>query len=560
MINKKLICLVLLPFLAAAQVPQKVRVRVDAGAPSGPWVPVFRYFGYDEPNYTYMPYGKKLVGELAAISFAPVYFRTHNLLVTGDGTPALKWGSTNAYTEDASGNPVYDWSIVDKIFDTYLQAGAKPLVEIGFMPKALSVKPEPYQHSWAPDKQYNQIFTGWAYPPKDYGKWAELVYQWVRHSVERYGRQEVESWWWELWNEPDIGYWQGLPEEYNKLYDYTADAVKRALPSARVGGPSTTNPGSPKAAAFLRQFLEHCLNGSNAVTGKIGAPLDFISFHAKGSPQVVSGRIQMGTAVELRHVDAGYQIVASYPALKNLPIIVSEWDPEGCAACSARIYPQNAYRNTTLYPSNTAVLLKHSIDLAERRGVNLEGLLTWAFEFEGQPYFDGFRTLATNGIDKPVLNIFRMAGLMQGNRVRLASDGALGLEEILGNGVRRQADIDGMATASDRQVAVMVWNYHDDASPAPPVQVQTEISGIPVGLTRVLIEHFRIDERHSNAFTAWKEMGSPQDPSPEQYARLEAAGRLELLESPRWVPVAKGTVWLEFSLPRHGISLLRLTW
>jgi xylan 1,4-beta-xylosidase len=79
-------------------------------------------------------------------------------------------------------------------------------------------------------------------------------------------------------------------------------------------------------------------------------------------------------------------------------------------------------------------------------------------------------------------------------------------------------------------------------------------------LTRVLVEHFRIDERHSNAFTAWKEMGSPQNPSPEQYARLESAGRLELLESPRWTPVAKGTVRLEFSLPRHGISLLRLTW
>ena len=560
MINRKLICLIILPLLAAAQVPQKVRVRVDASARTGPWAPVFRFFGYDEPNYTYMPHGKKLVGELAAISFAPVYFRTHNLLVTGDGTPALKWGSTNAYTEDASGNPVYDWSIVDKIFDTYLQAGGKPLVEIGFMPKALSVKPEPYQHSWAPDKQYNQIFTGWAYPPKDYAKWGELVYQWVRHSVERYGRQQVESWWWELWNEPDIGYWQGLPEEYNKLYDYTADAVKRALPSARVGGPSTTNPGSPKAAAFLRQFLEHCLKGRNAVTGKSGAPLDFISFHAKGAPQVVDGRIQMGTAVELRHVDAGYQIVASYPSLKNLPIIVSEWDPEGCAACSARIYPQNAYRNTTLYPSNTAVLLKHSIDLAQRRGVKLEGLLTWAFEFEGQPYFDGFRTLATNGIDKPVLNIFRMAGLMQGYRVRLSSDGALGLDEILSNGVRRQADIDGMATAGERQVAVMIWNYHDNAAPAPPVPVQTEISGLPAGLTRVLVEHFRIDERHSNAFTVWKEMGSPQNPSPEQYARLEAAGRLELLESPRWTPVAKGTVRLEFSLPRHGISLLRLTW
>jgi xylan 1,4-beta-xylosidase len=243
-----------------------------------------------------------------------------------------------------------------------------------------------------------------------------------------------------------------------------------------------------------------------------------------------------------------------------LPIIVSEWDPEGCAACPARLYPQNAYRNTTLYPSNTAVMLKHSIDLAERRGVNLEGLLTWAFEFEGQPYFDGLRTLATNGVSKPVMNIFRMAGLLCGSRIRLTSDGALGLDEILNNGVRRQPDIDGMATAADRQIAVMLWNYHDDDIPAPPATVQTEITGIPAGRPRVLLEHFRIDDRHSNAFSAWKEMGSPQTPTPEQYARLESAGQLELLESPRWVPAANGAVRLEFPLPRQGISLLRLSW
>jgi len=554
------IWLALVAGVAEGQAPDKVLVRVDAAAKTGARQPVFRYFGYDEPNYTYMRYGRKLVGELAAVSDAPAYFRTHNLLVTGDGTPALKWGSTNAYTEDGAGRPVYDWTLVDRIFDTYLQAGGKPMVEIGFMPKALSIRPEPYQHSWAPDKQYNQIFTGWAYPPKDYAKWAELVYEWVRHSVERYGREEVESWWWELWNEPDIGYWQGTPEEYNKLYDYTADAVKRALPTARVGGPSTTNPGSPKAAAVLRQFLEHCLTGKNAATGKTGAPLDFISFHAKGAPRVVEGRLRMGAATELRHVDAGYQIVASFPALKDLPVIVSEWDPEGCAACSARIYPQNAYRNTTLYPANTAVVLKHSIDLAERRGIRLEGLLTWAFEFEDQPYFEGFRSLATNGISKPVMNVFRMAGLLRGQRVRLTSDGALGADEILANGVRQRPDVDGIATASDHQIATMLWNYHDEEAPAPPAVVEVEITGIPAGQKRVLLEHFRIDERHSNAYTVWKEMGSPQQPTAEQYARLESAGRLELLESPRWVDVAKGGVRLEFPLPRQGISLLRLSW
>ncbi len=551
---------VVLLAVISANAQQKVTIRVAAGARIGPWNEVFRYYGYDEPNYTYMQYGRKLVGELAQASSAPAYFRAHSLLVTGDGTPALKWGSTNAYTEDAGGKPVYDWSIVDKIFETYLQAKGKPMVEIGFMPKAMSVKPDPYQHSWAPDKQYNNIFTGWAYPPKDYAKWGELVYQWVRHSVERYGRQEVESWWWELWNEPDIGYWQGTPEEYNKLYDYTADAVKRALPTARVGGPGSTGPGADKAAAFLRQFLEHCQKGKNYVTGKTGAPLDFVSFHSKGQPRVVSGRIQMGTSRELVSVNRGYEITAAFPEFKKLPIIISEWDPEGCAACSARIYPENAYRNTALYPSNRAVMLKHSIELADRHGLNLEGLLTWAFEFEGQPYFDGLRSLATNGIDKPVANVFRMAGLMRGNRIKVTSSGALGVDEILKNSVRQQPDIDGMATANDREMAVMLWNYHDDDAPAPPASVQVEIGGVPASATRVRVEHFRIDENHSNAYTVWKEMGSPQKPTPEQYAKLEAAGQLELLESPKWIAAEKGVLRLDFSLPRQGVSLLRLSW
>src|SRR5438309_3469323 len=119
-------------------------IRVNAVETIGPYKPIYSYFGYDEPNYTYMKNGRKLVGELAALSSVPVYIRTHFMLATGDGTPGLKWGSTNAYTEDASGKPVYDWTITDRILETYLHAGAKPFVEIGFMPQALSVKPEPY--------------------------------------------------------------------------------------------------------------------------------------------------------------------------------------------------------------------------------------------------------------------------------------------------------------------------------------------------------------------------------------------------------------------------------
>ena len=129
---------------------QRVSIRVDTKQTPGPLKPIWSFFGYDEPNYTYMKDGKKLLSELAALSPVPVYVRAHSLLVTGDGKAALKWGSTNAYTEDASGKPRYDWTIVDRIFDTYIERKMKPLVQIGFMPQALSVKPQPYQHNWKP--------------------------------------------------------------------------------------------------------------------------------------------------------------------------------------------------------------------------------------------------------------------------------------------------------------------------------------------------------------------------------------------------------------------------
>src|SRR6188472_3677184 len=120
---------------------QTVQIRVDAAASQGPLKPVWSYFGYDEPNYTYMKDGRKLLSELAALSPVTVHVRAHNLLTSGDGAPGLKWGSTNAYTEDANGKPRYDWTIVDRIFDTYVNRRMKPLVEVGFMPEALSTKP-----------------------------------------------------------------------------------------------------------------------------------------------------------------------------------------------------------------------------------------------------------------------------------------------------------------------------------------------------------------------------------------------------------------------------------
>jgi xylan 1,4-beta-xylosidase len=207
-----LLAVLLLTFgSVSAQQPSSfpVNISIDASQRKGELKPIWRFFGADEPNYAYMKDGQKLIGELGALRPTSVYFRTHNLLTTGDGTPALKWGSTNVYTEDANGNPIYNWTTVDRIFDTYLKRGVKPYVQIGFMPKALSLKPDPYQHKWTPTAKYDEIFTGWAYPPNDYAKWAELVYQWTKHCIDKYGKKEVETWYWEVWNEANIGYWRG---------------------------------------------------------------------------------------------------------------------------------------------------------------------------------------------------------------------------------------------------------------------------------------------------------------------------------------------------------------
>ena len=418
------------PFDSAQGRPaaERVTIKVDAAKRIGPMKPVWAWFGYDEPNYTYMKDGQKLLTELSKLSPVPVFVRTHNLLTTGDGTPGLKWGSTNAYTEDANGKPIYDWTIVDRIIDTYLKRGMKPMMQIGFMPEAMSVKPQPYRHDWQPGVPYNRVYTGWAHPPKDYAKWGELVYQWARHSVQKYGRAEVESWVWEVWNEPDIGYWQSTPEEFFKLYDYAADGLKRALPTARIGGPEVTGPNGARTQKFLRDFIEHCLRGTNHATGKVGSPLDYITFHAKGAPRVVKESetpfVRMSVSNQLRAIANGFSIVASYPELKDMPIVIGESDPEGCAACPVKTDPHNAYRNGTMYSSYTAEQIARTYELADLHKVNLLGSVTWAFEFEDQPYLYGFRDLSTNGLPKPVLNVFRMLGQMGGDRVSVESSGA----------------------------------------------------------------------------------------------------------------------------------------
>jgi xylan 1,4-beta-xylosidase len=163
-------------------------------------------------------------------------------------------------------------------------------------------------------------------------------------------------------------------------------------------------------------------------------------------------------------------------------------------------------------------------------------------------------------VDKPVLNVFRMAGLMSGERVMTSSTGQVPLDEVLKMGVKETPDVDALATKADHEAAVMLWNYHDDDLPAAGAEVQVTIAGVPAGVKKVLLEHYRIDDTHSNSYSVWKGMGSPQTPTAEQYARLKEAGQLELLSSPEWLDVNGGKVTIGTRLPRQATSLMRLIW
>ena len=537
-----------------------VTIQVDASKSLGPLRQIWRFFGADEPNYGTMKDGQKLLADFGALRPGQVYFRTHNLLTSGDGTPALKWGSTDAYTEDSNGRPVYHWKILDTIFDSYRQRGVRPYVEIGFMPKALSMTPEPYRHDWRPGLPYGRVYTGWAYPPTDYKKWGELVYQWVKHCVERYGRAEVETWYWETWNEANIGYWKGTPEEFQKLHDYAVDGVRRALPTARVGGPDSAGSGGQ----WTRNFLEHQLRGTNYATGKAGTPLDFVAFHAKGAPTYVDGHVRMGISNQLRAVNDGFALVASFPELKNTPIIIGESDPEGCAACQG---PANAYRNGTMYSSYTAASFVRKHDLADRHGVNFEGALSWAFTFEDQPYFAGFRQLASNGVNLAVFNVLKMFSLMTGTRVGSTSSNAAALDDMLRGGptggVRGAPDVGAFASVDvdAKQAAVMVWYYHDDDVAGPEAAIDLRLSGLPVSAGEVAMTHYRVDETHSNAYGTWKRMGAPIAPDEKQYAALQAAANLATAaDAPTTASVKDGATTLQFRLPRQGVSLIVFKW
>ena len=548
---------------------REATVRVDCADWQGPVRRIWTSLGYDELNWTYTRNCKHALGVIGSLAERPYYVRPHYIFNSGIGWSLPHWGAGNVYHEDAGGVPFYDWTIADQVYDAIVEAGHRPLVELAFTPRALVPEEAVASFPFTPSPtQWSAYEAGlWSFPPKDYAKWGGLVRALVEHCVQRYGAEHVRTWLWELWNEPDIFYWRGTPEQFYALYDVTAAAVRAALPSARVGGPATTGDLRGKGPAFLDGFLAHC--------ARQGAPLDFVSFHTKGAhftPWRVYGPIG-GAAPErqspsmlkmLREIRAGLQTVARYPEFRKLPCIVDECDASVPAHWGVYDNANFAYRNTEYYAVFQCKLMKKLLDLNEVcGGAQAHQATTWSFYFEGERPFEGTRSLFTaHQIEKPVLNGYRSLARLGVRRLGVVSDAVWPLSRLDDGEAGMPEEVDALATSNglDR-VTILLWRHADDQYLVDPAEtdVTLRLDALPFETNTVRIRHWRVDARHSNSYSAWQEAGAPQDPSEGQLAMIKARQGLELLEPDRSEALVNGELVLRVRLPLPAVSLIEVT-
>jgi xylan 1,4-beta-xylosidase len=544
----------------------EARVDIDAGSPGTALEPVWESLGYDEINWTYTPTGKKLLRTIGETSNRGFHVRPHYVFISGTGMGLPHWGSGNVYHEDAAGKPVYDFQIVDDTYDAIVGAGHHVLVELGFTPRDLLPDRALTEHTIIDSPTvYSAYEAGqWSYPPKDLGKWGDLVAALAKHSLERYGEEEVSTWLWELWNEPDIFYWRGTHEEFCELYEVTARAVRSVLPNAKVGGPTVT--GGPRGEGFLRDFLAFVVDRE--------LPIDFVSFHTKGShftPWRTYGPLgseapekqSPSTTKMLYEMRTLLRVMAEFPTIAALPAIVDECDAGVPAHWGIYDNSNFVFQNTEYYPVFQVNLMKKILDLNEQEVASVNRATTWSFYFEGERYFEGTRSFLTaGGIEKPFLNAYRALGELGDRRIPAVSNAAWNVDELddtIAAGLARE-EVDALAARDDDgRITALVYRHADDQylTDESETPVTVAWSGLPASSYR--LEHFRIDGTHSNSHTVWQGLGSPQDPSPEQLETIRARQGLEAFDEPRSVSVEAGSLEVTLSLPLAAVSLVILT-
>ena len=535
-----------------------VEIRVDAARQIGKLEHRWNYIGYDECNYTHSPGGMAQIEKFGGLE-KPYYIRTHHMLCTGIRHGFYKWGSTNVYTEDPDGHPVYDYDTIDRIIDIWLGNNCIPFFELGFMPKDLA-DPREAENGRSYNAAYGSVdeyrLRGWCQPPKDYDKWYDLIEHLASHLLERYGSGEVGRWYFEMWNEPDIFYWHGTPEEYCKLFDYTEAALHKAIPFARFGGPATTGNDDPgrDGSCFLRTFLDHVRNGINDYSGKRGTRLDFVSFHTKGGNyrfDALAEKQCPSVRTFLDNVRTQCGIIREF-GYDGLECVLSEADPDGWAA-GGRFENFNLnFRNTEYYASWVACAYKNLFDLADELKTDLRPV-AWAFVFEGERCFEGTRSFSTQGIDKAVFNLFRMFARLGTQKVELRGGRNRASAEAAG-----EPEIDGWAFCDGSDaLQVLIYCHHDDWDRKENYEIALTMENLPME-GPAIVTHYRIDGEHSNACAEWERQGSPDWPDGKQRAAIMARSGLEMLREPVKTTVTGGRLEERFTLCTHGISLLEI--
>ena len=538
-----------------------VSVTVDASKWLGKLEHNWNYVGYDECNYTHSPGGIELISKLGKLE-KPYYLRAHHMLCTGNCHGFYKWGSTNVYTEDENGKPVYDFSVINKMCDIWLANNCKPFFEIGFMPMELSDIDLAAVNPWGRYSEYKK--RGWNRPPKDYDKWYDLIHALTTNLVRRYGEKELESWYFEMWNEPDIIYWTGTHEEFCKLYDYTEAAIHDVMPTARFGGPATCGAMSydSNAANFLRDFLRHTKSGTNYKSGKTGTRLDFTTFHTKGAGYTFTTSPKLDKTPSIKRLLDQVRIcgnVIKECGYDDLECVLSEADPDGWAAGGRFDNPVFDFRNTEYYASYTASAYKNIFDIGEEMGIDFRPM-AWAFMFEGERCFEGTRTFTTQGIDKAMFNTFKMYAKLGHQRVEMTSSRDQNPEQYNDFwGEDSGAEIDGWATLTGtKSMEVLLYCHEDTWERDSTYHIELAAENLPFeGPYKVT--HYRIDKNHSNAYAEWVHQGRPDYPVGDQYAAIKARDGLELLCPVEVVAPLDGKLKLEFDMPVKSLSLIVVT-
>lgn len=442
------------------------------------------------------------------------------------------------YKEDGSGKPFYTWTNYDSIMDYIVSLGWKPIIELSFMPSALASGPT--TTCW-----YNGVPAN-VTPPKDYVKWKNLVTEIIKHSKERYGAEEIESWRWEVWNEPDIKpqFFTGSEDDYFRMYDYAAEGAIAADPDVRIGGPATA---LSDTAGLLKRFLNHCLTANYANPAKKSTKVDFISWHQY--PWNEGDQNPTGFAPRNRGI---VQFLKRYPTLK-LENLQTEWN------ASARYNYFDDEANASFVVKSIHSLFPEMNQGAPPPDVFSFWVVSDIFEennLSSTSAFAGAMGLILRQRDakKPSYNAFRM--------LHMLGDSSLSLT----GGTTNDKGLNGLATMSldKSKVQVLIYDhtYGSGSNPSYATTTDTvhlQIKNLPFLPGTIKVERYGVDKAHSNSFTTWVNQGRPAKPSSAQWDQLAADGELKLMENASTVAYNGGAFTKTFPQAQPGVSLLVLT-